>query len=185
MADLETITTGAPLSRRRLLRGAAAGAGASVALAVPAALAGADTDAELLALEAEIERLYAAAAKITAERITPLDDEYLRAWHSQPWLSKEERWERVKRFGIESGREAAVEENCRYVEEACNLTERMFAIVAASRVGRAAQLRVLFRHVMEREWEGPAQELDWDVSLARRLFLRTAGLTEADLGGVS
>ncbi|MGO4673825.1 hypothetical protein AB4Z40_13095 [Bosea sp. 2YAB26] len=56
------------------------------------------------------------------------------------------------------------------------LVEKALSMPANSPAERAAQVRILLDHVMPASWLGEDEDLDWEVSMARRLLLKFAGL---------
>lgn len=64
------------------------------------------------------------------------------------------------------------------------LFDRLLAIQATGRAGRAAKVRALIVHVMLDGWRGAADELDWEKEQARRLLGEFAGLNADELEAI-
>jgi hypothetical protein len=133
-------------------------------------------DAELLALDAEIRRLWRLSDDIEAERVDPVDDR----WHEL--LSSD--WEAARTFGVASGRTAAVDEIEALRLRADPLFARMEALPAQTPAGKAAKVRSLLVHVLGDEWRGPADDLHAEKAQARALLGELSGMSADDLAAV-
>jgi len=184
----ETNTT----SRRQFLRTATAGAavvqplGVSLACATPIASApGDDPDAEILDLETEIHRQYAAAQVISHEGTAPLRDEFTRLLNKVANGLPSAR-EELKIFGEQSGWNRAIADADVFFNRADDLIHVMWSKTAKTNAGRAAKCRIFLLHVVDdSEWLGPDSDLDWDISLGRRLMFELAGMSAADIALLS
>ena len=58
-------------------------------------------------------------------------------------------------FGVDSGRDAAIDEADQYYNEASRFIGTMWAMPAQTNAGRAAKLRVFFKHVAPDHFKGP------------------------------
>jgi hypothetical protein len=174
------------LQTRRAILSSIASAGALVAASGAAVMAApaASTDAELLALEAEIRRLNEAADYIGETCVKPFEDEFWRIVGDRRRATEKERLDAAAAFVRETGRDAAIDEQCAIEEQADALFARMMAIPAATQTGRAAKVRALLVHVMRSEWRGPATELDWEKEQARALLGQFAGMSADELAAV-
>jgi hypothetical protein len=172
----------APTSRRRFLGALAA----APALAVPA-IAGAaqGDDAELLALEAEINRIRAISDSINETRVLPFDEGWDRAYsEGKGRIGFDERFARARAYSHSTGREAAISEQTQVLELADRLFTRMLAIPATTQAGRAAKVRTLLLHVAE-SWRGTKDEIDdYPIECARSLLGEWAGMSEAELAAI-
>jgi hypothetical protein len=178
---MATSPSTANTSRRRFL-GALAASPILGALAVPAiASAAQDDDAELLELEAEINRLRGVVHGIEATRIEPFDEEYERILRQDV---TDETMKAAWAYSDGVGRSAAIGETYELFQRQIEpLLGRLFDTPARTDAGRAAKVRVLLAYMGD-EWRGPHQDLDWHIQHARRLFGQFAGLTEADLAAI-
>jgi hypothetical protein len=138
------------------------------------------SDAKLLELEIEIDRLFKAGRKINRERVDPHSKEFKKlvdAWHMT--RSKADT-KAMCRFAKKSGRDAAIRDADKLYAQADKLIRQLWALPPASSAGRAAKVRVFFKWVALDHFNGPDADLDWDNSLARQLLLEYAGLSEAE-----
>lgn len=72
--------------------------------------------------------------------------------------------------------EVADEECDAILDDHSALVEKALSMPATTPAERAAQVRILLDHVMPASWLGNDEDLDWEVSMARRLLLKFAGL---------
>jgi hypothetical protein len=166
-------------TRRSLISGAAMSAVSTAAIALPTL---ATPDAELLALEEAINARYAAANGIDEDVVAPLYEGFA-AIYCDASLSSAERSACARKYDEETGRASAINAQDKIFSEADVLTRRMWSLKAETNVGRAAKVRVLIRHIMLGDWEGPDADLDWDIELCRKLLIEFAGMGEADFEG--
>jgi hypothetical protein len=136
-------------------------------------LAAAD-DSELLRLETEISKLYAAAHEIGETRIDPHNEGFDRIV-SDVTLSKEQRSKDLKAFAQTSGRDAAIYEQQALLTKADKFIQQMWGTPARTGAGRAAKVRVLLQHVTPDAFAVPFEDMDWDAALCFDLLLEFAG----------
>jgi hypothetical protein len=181
-------------SRRRFLAALAA----TPALAVPAmASAAQGDDAELLALEAEIDRLHDIIAEIEESRVWPYDEEFERIMRRKPATQDEvimqklgvfedvtrETYKAAWAYSDAVGRSAAAGEVHEIYRQVDPLLTRLFDTPARTNAGRAAKVRVLLGHLLD-EWRGPARDLDYPIERSRQLLGELSGLTEVELAAI-
>jgi hypothetical protein len=168
------------LSRRTLVAAAAVvPAGALPILKTAEGASG--SDAALLVLETTIGELHDEVGRINVERVDPTRDEFenfFKLWLESSYSQAAE--QAMLRFGKESGRDDAIADTDLVFEKVNRLIEAMWTMPAQTNAGRAAKLRVFFKHIALDHFKGPDSELDWDNSLARRLLLEYAGMSEDD-----
>jgi hypothetical protein len=180
MAKADTNHT---ITRRSILGAATVAAVAqpfaiSIAGAVPPEASG--PNAQILALETEIHRLFDEAAQINLERVDPFSYEFEKLagkWHRS---RSEADLQAMRRFGEETGRDAAIDDADKFYDRADVLIRSMWAMPAQTNAGRAAKVRVFFEHVAGDFFKGQEPDLDWDAMLGRKLLLEYAGMNEAD-----
>lgn len=169
------------LSRRTLVASAAAAAVPATAVPVlntTEAASGPDTP--LFALETRIDQLHDEANRIYVERVDPIEEKFENLMSIWQQSRSKAAQAAMLRFGKESGRDAAIDEADQYEEKALRVINAMWAIPAQTNAGRAAKLRVFFKHVAGDRFSGPVLDLDWDNDLARKLLLEYAGMSEAE-----
>jgi hypothetical protein len=156
------------------------------AAALPA-LAGGD-DAELLALEAEINRLVSICDEILESRVYPHDEAYEIALGGGALYPEgrvtAESWREAWRISDETGRSAALDEHEVLAEQWGQLFTRMRKMAALTDAGRKAKVRAALLCAMGDKWRGPATGLDYHRQVARELLGEFAGMTEEELANV-
>jgi hypothetical protein len=157
---------------------AAASLVSSVALSAPAVSEQADS--KILALEAEVDRIYDEQAKLYETRVEPVNDEAERLMGRWLLTRSKADFEAARRFDEESGRTAAIHEGDELNRRACELMDQLWAMPCRTHADRTVKCRVFLKHVAGSSWLGPDADLDWDISVARRLFLEFGGMTEDD-----
>jgi hypothetical protein len=171
-------------SKRAFLRGAIAAAvipaGAALALPAVTVAAAPESDVELVALAAEIDRLCAVGKESYAKGFDPFEETFQRIVRDGPGPFKE-RAARAFAYSDEVGRDAAIEEREELDLEIDRLWIRMTTIAAATPAGKAAKVRALLTHVCHDEWRGPSNDLDWEIQQARALLGEFAGMSEEEL----
>jgi hypothetical protein len=128
------------------------------------ALAGGD-DAELLALEAEINRLVSIGDEILESRVYPHDEAYEIALGGGALYPEgrvtSESWREAWRISDETGRSAALDGHEVLAEQWGQLFTRMRKMAALTDAGRKAKVRAALLCVMGDKWRGPATGLDY------------------------
>ena len=167
---------------RRALLGAIAAAPLAVAAATPALAEG--YDAELLALEAEIQQVHALVDNINAKRVSPFDDEYYDIL-GEPWQRSTASIQAALKFSEACGRTGAQKEIVDIFETTDDLFERLMRIPARTQAGRAAKVRALIVHNLGDEWRGTNEEIDdYAIEQARALLGEFAGLSAEELAAI-
>ena len=87
---------------------------------------------------------------------------------------------RAIRRGLIQCRKNPVVRNDQLLGAAAQLIDVIWATPPTSNAGRAAKVRVFLTNIANSGLPGSNPDLDWDVSLCRRLVLEYAGMTEAD-----
>jgi hypothetical protein len=168
-------------SRQKLL---AVIAGAPILIGAGALASANDEDAELLGLEAEIRRLHEEISEIEETRVWPHEEAFNRILHRGLLDSvTEESMDAASEFNRRVGREAACEEADAIHAKAQLLLAELVAKPARTVAGRAAKVRVALEFIND-EWRGPADDLDWPISVTRQLLGEFAGLSEAELAAI-
>jgi hypothetical protein len=139
----------ATISRRAAL----ANIGGAGALIVPTAAAMAapadNSEAQLLALEAEIQQLCALGADIHEKRIEPFEDEFQAILFDGDAGPSNASIAAAFVFSRKCGRCAAADDQAELFKRADGVFARMQAIPAATQSGRAAKVRAFLVHVGE------------------------------------
>jgi hypothetical protein len=58
------------------------------------------------------------------------------------------------------------------------------ALPTSTQAGRAAKVRTLLAHFTHADWRGPAEDLDWDKDMMRKVLGDLAGISEEELANV-
>ena len=128
--------------------------------------------------------------EIYAKRVDPFEetfdsllDEAVAARDLNP-ADWKEHYDKAVSYSHEIGREAAIKERAELDDRAGRLFERMVALSAKTRAGRAAQVRTLLTFVHTEEWRGPSDDMDWEKERTRALLGNLAGMTEEELAAI-
>ena len=159
-------------------------AGAPILIGAGALASTNDHDAELLGLEAEIRRLHEEIIEIEETRVGPHEEAFNRILHGGLLDSvTEESIDAAFEFSRKIGREAACAEIDAIQAKTDSLMAALFAKPARTIAGRAAKVRVVLEFIND-QWRGPADDLDWPISVTRQLLGQFAGMSEAELAAI-
>ena len=173
-----------PIDRRRALRLISGGAGAMLTVAPAVAVsATSNPDAEIIALSAEIVRRCAEGEHFHKTRIAPFEEPWRRII-LDPSKPQAISWEEGRRYGQETGRDAAIEALENFDRGTDALFEHLMSMPTTTQPGRAAKVRAFLTHVAGNGWRGPADDLDWEIHWARAFLGEFAGMSADELAAV-
>lgn len=167
-----------PLNRRAVI-------GALLVVPATAAVASVpgESDAEIIALSAEIVRRADEAERFQAARVDPYAETFKKLLRARPFgKSRDSIFEEALAYSRKSGRDAAIEALQDFDLATDALFDRMLSIPATTKQGRAAKVRALFAHVVRDEkWHRADDDTDYDVQMIKALFGEFSGLRPEEL----